>query len=225
MKKREFILPFLYLLIMKLKEQSNPKSNFDKIIERFKTNFPEEMKSKVDVISNFVKKYITKSGYNIKFLNYCSTGYSGVRTKDQIIICSPSNIQTFGDFIYTIFHEMRHEDQMTKFKLNNPWNGDLEDIEKISEEYWQLELDADRFAKEMIAKLVIETRLPMNIAKEQFRLSDYIEKYPTLSKWIKNSFVVLVNDIKKMRSRGEHFSDIQDHPYVKQHLNNLENFI
>jgi hypothetical protein len=210
---------------MGLKEENKGQSNFEIILDKFKTKFPKDFKLKVDSIGEFVKNYIIESGYNVKFLNSCATGYAGVRTKDQIIICSPSNMETMGDFIYTIFHEMRHEDQMTKFNLENPWDGDLEDIENLSEKYLQLELDADRFAKSMIAKLILKTNLPIDIAKKQFYLSDYIEKYPTLSKWIKNSFIRLVDDIKDMRSRGEEFSDIQDHPNVKKHLKNLENFI
>jgi len=214
-------------MIKRISEQDDsPKpSNFDRVFEKFREKFPENYTHKLNLISDFVKKYITDSGFNIKFLNSCATGYGGVRTKDQIIICSPSNIETIGDFIYTIFHEMRHEQQMSEFKQENPWHGDLEDIEDLSEKYWELELDADRFAKSMVAKLILSTKIPIEIAKQQFTLSPYIDKYPTLSKQIKNSFINLANDIKKMRQSGEEFSDIQDHPIVKRHLDKLENFI
>jgi hypothetical protein len=214
-------------MIKRISEQNNPPkpSNFDIIFEKFRKNFPKNYRHELNLISDFVKEYITDSGFNIKFLNSCLTGYGGVRTKDQIIICSPSNIETIGDFIYTIFHEMRHEQQISEFKQENPWRGDLEDIEDLSEKYWELELDADRFAKSMIAKLILSTKIPIEIAQSQFKLSGYIDKYPTLSQQIKNSFIQLAKDIKKMRQSGEEISDIQDHPLVKKHLDKLENFI
>lgn len=206
-------------------EEMKERSNFDRVLDHFKSNFSDDLKPKISVISNFVKNYIQESGFVIKFLNSCSTGFAGVRTKDQIIICSPSNMETIGDFIYTIFHEIRHEEQMTNLKLENPLTGDLRDFEKLFNDYWSLELDADKFAKEMIAKLIIKLNIPIEIAKEQFTLSPYIEKYPSLSKNIKMSLQMIVNTIKEIKKSGEEYEDIQDHPIVKKYLSQLEDFI
>ena len=129
-------------------------SNFSRLLDRFKYSFPSELESKVDLIENFVVNYIRENGINVKFLNSCSTGFQGVRTRDQIIICSPISMETIGDFLYTIFHEIRHEQQIRDLKMLNPLTDfDLEDFEALYEQYWNMELDADEFAKEMVAKL------------------------------------------------------------------------
>jgi hypothetical protein len=204
------------------------QSNLNKLLEKFKNNFPEELKPKVDAIEKFVVNYIQDHNFTVKFLNSCSTGFAGVRTKDQIIICSPNAMTTLGDFIYTIFHEIRHEEQMDKNRLglDNPLTDyDLNDFEKLSQKYWELEMDADRFGKEMVAKLVIKLEIPMEIAKEELKLSPYIQNYPSLSKMIMMSLQQIVNGIKDIKKSGGEFSDIQDHPMVKRHLDKLENFI
>ena len=204
---------------------NTPKSsNFDRLVNHFIENFPEEQKDKVSEIKNFVKNYIQENNFTIKFLNACP-GYSGVRTRDQIIICSPMNMVTIGDFLYTIFHEIRHEEQMTKFKLENPLTGDLEDFEKIYDEYWDLELDADRFAKQMVAKLVIKHNIPIEFAKKQFKLSSYIENYPSMSRMVEMSLRQIIDQIKQIKKSGEEYSDIADHPMVKRYLDKLEDFI
>jgi len=204
------------------------KSNLNRLLEKFKNNFPEELKPKVDAIEKFVVNYIQDHNFTVKFLNSCSTGFAGVRTKDQIIICSPNAMTTLGDFIYTIFHEIRHEEQMDKNRLglDNPLTDyDLNDFEKLSQKYWELEMDADRFGKEMIAKLIIKLGLPMNVAKENLSLSPYIQNYPLASKMIMMSLQQIVNGIKDIKKSGGEFSDIQDHPMIKRHLDKLENFI
>ena len=204
------------------------QSNLNKLLEKFKTRFPDDLKDKVGMIEKFVVNYIQDNNFTVKFLNSCSTGFAGVRTKDQIIICSPNAMTTFGDFIYTIFHEIRHEEQMDKNKLglDNPLiDYDLEDFEKLSQKYWELELDADRFGKEMIAKLIIKLGLPMDVAKQNLSLSPYIENYPFASKIVMMSLQQIVNGIKQIKKSGEEYSDIQDHPMIKRHLDKLENFI
>ena len=202
------------------------ESNFDRLVNKFKENFPDELKSKADAIKNFVVNYVKEKGYTIKFLNSCSTGFGGVRTKNQIIICSPSNMHTIGDFLYTIFHEMRHEQQMTEFKEKNPLTDyDLEDFETLYEKYWNMELDADRFGKEMVAKLVMALNIPLDFAKQQFKLSQYIEHYPFMSEMVKGSIKTIIGQIKELKNAGIEFTDIQDHPIVKRHLDKLENFL
>jgi hypothetical protein len=219
---KSLIKKIIYEEVEKLQKQSN----LDKLLNKFKENFPEELKPKFEIIKNYVENYIREHGFNVKFLNSCSTGFAGVRTKNQIIICSPTNMSTFGDFLYTIFHEIRHEEQMGKMKKLNPLSDfDLNDFEELYKNYWDLEMDADKFGKEMVAKLIIKLNIPVMVAKELFSLSPYIQMYPFLSKQIENSVRQLVNQIKIMKQSGEEYTDIQDHPIVKRHLDNLEDFI
>lgn len=201
-------------------------SNLSRLLGQFKDNFPKELKSKVDVIEKFVVDYINENDINIKFLNSCQTGFGGVRTRDQIIICSPMNMRTIGDFLYTIFHEIRHEHQIRDIKMPNPLSDfDLEDFESLASQYWEMELDADKFAKQMVAKIVIKLRIPIEVAKNLFKLSPYIEQYPSMSKMIKNHLFQIVNEIKEIKKSGAKYEDIQDHPIVKRHIEKLENFI
>jgi len=201
-------------------------SNLSRLLNQFRQNFPEELKPKVDVIEKFIVNYINKNEINVKFLNSCSTGFSGVRTKDQVIICSPMNMKTMGDFLYTIFHEIRHEQQVRDIKMLNPLTDfDLEDFEALAEQYWEMELDADQFAKNMVAKIVIKLGIPIEDAKNLFTLSPYIQNYPSMSKMVTSSLVQIVAGIKQMKKSGAEYEDIQDHPMVKRFIDKLENFI
>ena len=110
--------------------------------------------------------------------------------------------------------------------LDNPLiDYDLNDFEKLSQKYWELEMDADRFAKEIVAKLVIKLGIPINIAKEQFKLSSYIENYPTMSSMVMYGLKQIIDGIKNIKKSGGEYTDIQDHPMVKIHLDRLENLI
>ena len=201
-------------------------SNFSRLLDKFKNSFPKDLQSKVDVIENFVVGYIQENDLNVKFLNSCSAGFKGVRTRDQIIICSPISMETIGDFLYTIFHEIRHEQQIRDLKMLNPLTDfDLEDFEALYEQYWNMELDADKFAKEMVAKLVIKLGIPIDIAKKLFSLSPYVQQYPTMSNMVRGGIQQIINDIKRIKKSGGEYTDIQDHPMVKRHLDKLENFI
>ena len=201
-------------------------SNFYRLLSLFKQQFPDELKSKVDVIEKFVVDYIDRNNITIKFLNSCGTGFSGVRTKDQVIICSPANMRTIGDFLYTIFHEIRHEKQIRDIKMDNPLTDyDLDDFEKLYNQYWEMELDADQFAKNMVAKLVIKLNIPIWFAKSQFGLSHYIEQYPSMSKSVEMSLRSIIKTIQHIKKSGGEFEDIQDHPMVKMYIDKLENFI
>ena len=214
--------------IIKEVSEEKPKSNLNRLLDKFKMKFPEQYRDKVDVIEKFVVDYITDHNFNVKFLNYCNTGFGGVRTKDQIIICSPQTMNTLGDFIYIVFHEIRHEEQMDKSRLglSNPFSEyDLDDFKNISKHYWDLELDADRFGKEMIARLVIKLDIPLQIAKEQLKLSQYIENYPSLSKVVIFSLRKIVNELKELKKDNDEPIDIQDHPMVKMYLDKLEDLI
>ena len=211
--------------LMKEQEEFVKTSNFDKILNKFREGFPNEYKNEIDTISDDVKSFIRENNYTIKFLNSCSTGFSGVRTDKAVIICSPLQMASVGDFLYTIFHEIRHEQQISIFKMGNPTIDSLDDFEELSEKYWEMELDADRFAKKKIAEIVMKSKMPVEIAKVLFRLSHYIEDYPSLSKMVKSQITKLANQLKQMRDSGQEIKDISDHPFVKQHLDKLEEFI
>ena len=201
-------------------------SNFSRLLDKFKNSFPEDLQSKVDVIENFVVNYIQENGLNVKFLNSCNAGFKGVRTRDQIIICSPFGMETIGDFLYTIFHEIRHEQQIRDLKMLNPLTDfDLEDFEALYKQYWNMELDADKFAKEMVAKLVIKLGIPIDIAKKLFSLSLYVQQYPTMSNMVRGGIQQIINDIKRIKKSGGEYTDIQDHPVVQRHIDKLEDFI
>ena len=201
-------------------------SNFSRLLDKFKNSFPEDLQSKVDVIENFVVNYIQENDLNVKFLNSCNAGFKGVRTRDQIIICSPFGMETIGDFLYTIFHEIRHEQQIRDLKMLNPLTDfDLEDFEALYEQYWNMELDADKFAKEMVAKLVIKLGIPIDIAKKLFSLSPYVEQYPRMSNMVRGGIQQIINDIKRIKQSGGEYTDIQDHPVVQRHIDKLEDFI
>ena len=198
------------------------QSNFDRIMDDYISKFPEEYQSNVELVKKLIKNYIDKTGYTVKFLNSCP-GFAGVRTKDQVIICRPGG--TIGDFVYTIFHEIRHEQQISDIKMENPISEfDLEDFESLFKQYWEMELDADQFAKNMVAKLVIQTKIPIDIAQYAFRLSPYIDKYPSMSTQIYNHLKQIIILIRELKKQGAEITDIQDIPMVKQHLDKLEDF-
>lgn len=215
-------------LIKRIIKETNelPKSNLNRLMGQFETQFPSEFKSKVPVIGNFVSDYIKSNNINIKFLNSCSVGFMGVRTRDQVIICAPSQMSTIGDFLYTVFHEIRHEHQIRDMKMLNPLTEfDLEDFEALADQYWDMELDADEFAKNMVANIVIKSGIPIEVAKRLFSLSPYIEKYPSMSKMVRSSLSQVVDGIKQMKKSGAKYEDIQDHPMVKRFIDKLEDFI
>ena len=212
--------------LIKENDEVKTKSNLNRLMDQFQTQFPSEFKSKVPVIGNFVSNYIRTNNINIKFLNSCFAGFSGVRTKDQVIICSPTQMSTIGDFLYTVFHEIRHEHQIRDMKIPNPLTEfDLEDFEALADQYWEMELDADQFAKNMVAKIVIKLGIPIEVAKRLFSLSPYIENYPSASRMVRGYLFQIVNGIKEIKKSGAKYEDIQDHPMVKRHIDKLENFI
>jgi hypothetical protein len=109
--------------------------------------------------------------------------------------------------------------------LNPLTDFDLEDFEALYEQYWNMELDADEFAKEMVAKLIIKLGIPIDIAKKLFSLSPYVQQYPRMSNMVRGSIQQIINDIKQIKKSGGQYEDIQDHPVVKRHIDKLEDFI
>jgi hypothetical protein len=206
-------------------ESKDSPSNLDNVLKRFEPQFQQAYLDRIPMIKNFVKNFIEKSNYNVKFLNACTT-YLGVRTRDQIIICAPSQMSSLGDFLYTLFHEIRHEQQISDIKMPNPLSDfDLEDFEKIYEQYWEMELDADQYAKNMLGRLVFSLKMPIEDVKKIFRLSQFIEQYPQASKIVGTSLERIIETIKYMKSKGMDYSDIQDHPMVKPFIEKLEKFL
>lgn len=207
-------------------DEQIPQSNLDRLMGQFKYQFPDNLQSKVPVIGKFVSDYIKKNNIKIKFLNSCYAGFAGVRTKDQVIICAPSQMTTIGDFLYTVFHEIRHEYQIRDIKMPNPLTEfDLEDFENLADQYWEMELDADQFAKNMVAKIVIKLGIPIDVASRLFSLSLYIQNYPSMSGMIRGHLSQIINGIKQIKKSGAEYEDIQDHPMVKRHIDKLEDFI
>ena len=208
-----------------LEETIVEKSNLEHVLEKLSNSIPRNYKYIIHPIKNFVKKFIYKNGYNVKFLNAC-TGFAGVRTKDTIIICSPNTMGGFGDFLYTIFHEIRHEQQVSKIKMENPLTDmDLEDFENLYRQYWEMELDADQYAKNMLIQLIQTLDLTKEEARTIFRLSPHIDQYPQFSDMVRKQLRTIIDYVKKMKSSGQKYEDIQDHPMVKMHLDKLERFI
>jgi hypothetical protein len=209
-------------LIRKYLLEHESQSNFDKVVNRLGQEIDFEI---LDRIKNYIKSFIQDGGYTVKFINSCSTGFLGVRTKKQVIICSPISM-SLGDFIYTIFHELRHEEQMSVLKIKNPLvDMDLEDFENLSEKYWTLEMDADKTAKKNVANMALDLNIPLEVSKKHLKLSQYIENYQMASNMIKFQLKGLVADIIRMKKEGLEYTDIQDHPIVKKHLDKLEDFI
>ena len=210
-------------LIKKILTEQQLQSNLDRVIDSLGNGIDSELLNR---IKHYIKSYIQDRGYTVKFLNSCSTGFSGVRTKKQVIICSPMTMSSIGDFIYTIFHELRHEDQMTTLQMENPLTDmDLEDYEELSEQYWNMEMDADTSAKKEVAKMILDLGIPIEKAKQNFKLAQHIENYQYSSNLVKAYIQHLVMDIIRMKKDGLEFTDIQDHPLVKRHLDKLEEFI
>lgn len=205
---------------------NKPKpSNLEKVLGKFENFFPVKQRGKVPILNKFVENYIRKTGYNVKFLNAC-TAYSGVRTKDQVIVCAPNQMSSLGDFLYTLFHEIRHEQQISDIKMPNPLTEfDLDDFENLYKQYWEMELDADQFAKNMVGSIVQKLDIPIEDAKNIFKLSEFIKNYPQASAMVKSSLEQIIRGIKMMKQQGVEYTDIQDHPMVKPFISKLENLI
>lgn len=202
------------------------ESNFDRLVNKFKSDVPDNVKVEIDKISVFIKKFVTENGFLIKFYNSCSTGFSGVRTKNFIIICSPQMFHTISDFVYVIFHEIRHEIQINRLMKQNPLSGDIEDFEEFFRHYWDLEMDADEFAKERTKYIIDILNLSDEEKKKYFKIGYQITNYPMMSSMIKNATLPLFNqvlEIKKSLPDGEKV-DVSDLPLVKRIMDKLEDF-
>jgi hypothetical protein len=77
----------------------------------------------------------------------------------------------------------------------------------------------------MLGKLVSSMNLEKSKISKIFKVSSFIENYPQASDYVKSGIKNIVDSIKLMKSQGQSFEDIQDHPIVKSHISKLENFI
>jgi hypothetical protein len=127
-------------------------------------------------------------------------------------------LPNFATFVYLLFHELRHEQQMSEFDLKDTYMGDVEDFEEFFKIYWEMELDADRYGKEWVKKIGGVLKLP-NIV---YYLDPMIENYPSMSNMVKQFTLHLHREIQILKSRGMEYSDISDLDIVKKHLQTLE---
>jgi hypothetical protein len=165
-----------------------------------------------------IKDFIQDRGYTIKVLNSCNTGFKGVRTKNMIILCSPETLPNFASFVYILFHELKHEQQMSDFDMKDSYMGDIEDFEEFFKIYWEMEMDADNYGKDWVKKIGDVLKLPNDV----YYLDKMIENYPTMSFMVKQMMTQLHNQVQKLKKDGMSYTDISDLDIVKKHLDKLE---
>lgn len=193
-------------------------SNYDRVINGFKRRIPEEYHHKLEVMFAKVKDFVEVRGFNLKVINGCQTGYRGVRTKDSIILCSPELIPNLASFVYVLFHELKHEQQMSEFDLADSYMGDIEDFEEFYKIYWEMEMDADSYAKDWVKKIGNGLGLP----EKYYQLDQMITNYPMMSSKIKQMMTQLHDQVQKLKKQGMSYTDISDLDMVKKYLDKLE---
>jgi hypothetical protein len=193
-------------------------SNYERVINKFKKDIPSSYHKGYDLIAQKIKDFVQNKGYVIKIINSCNTGFRGVRTNKAIILCSPESLPNFATFVYILFHELRHEQQMSEFDLKDTYMGDVEDFEEFFKIYWKMELDADRYGKEWVKKIGDVLKLPHII----YNLDPMIENYPSMSNMVKQFTLHLHREIQTLKRQGMDYSDISDLDIVKKHLQTLE---
>lgn len=207
-----------------LESQSiNNNSNYETVINHFKglVNGSPEYSNRIDVIFKFIKDFTTNEGFSVKVLNNCAVPFRGVRTKDDIIICSPTSYRSLGDLVYILFHEIRHEIQMGKMDLQDPLSGDIEDFEEFYKIYWDMEIDAHNYGMEWVEKIKELVDLPEDL----YKVSPQITNYPSMGHMVRNQLVGIHKMIIEMKKNNDDFSGSSDLPMVKQHIHKLESFL
>jgi hypothetical protein len=195
-----------------------PTSNYERVINKFRKDIPSSFHKEYDLIANKIKDFIQEKGYVVKIINSCNTGFRGVRTSNEVILCSPETFPNFATFIYLLFHELRHEQQMSEFDLKDSYMGDIEDFEEFFKVYWRMELDSDKYGKEWVKKIGDVLNLPRII----YNLDPMIENYPSMSNMVKQFTLNLHREIQMLKSRGMSSGEISDLDIVKKHLHRLE---
>ena len=193
-------------------------SNYERVINKFRKDIPEDKIKEFDLITEKIKDFIQDRGYTIKVLNSCNTGFKGVRTSNMIILCSPEMFPNFASFVYVLFHELKHEQQMSDFDMKDSYMGDIEDFEEFFKIYWEMEMDADNYGKDWVKKIGDVLKLPQDV----YHLDKMIESYPTMSNMIKQMMLHLHREVQTLKSKGFDYTDIGDLDIVKKHLQNLE---
>jgi len=193
-------------------------SNYDRVIDGFKNKIPYEYHHNLDVMFDRVKDFIQDRGFNLKVINGCQTGYRGVRTRDSIILCSPESIPNLASFVYVLFHELKHEQQMSEFGLADSYMGDIEDFEEFYNIYWDMEMDADKYGKDWVKKIGDVLKLP----EEYYQLDQMITNYPMMSTMVRQMMTQLHTQVQKLKKQGMTYTDISDLDIVKRHLDKLE---
>lgn len=193
-------------------------SNYERVIDKFRRDIPEDKLKAFDLIASKIKDYAQDRGYSIKVLNACNTGFRGVRTSNAIIICSPDTFPNFASFVYVLFHELKHEQQMSEFDLKDSYMGDIEDFEEFYKIYWDMEMDADRYGKDWVKKIGDVLKL----SDKEYFLDKMVENYPTMSGMIKQMMTQLHNHVQILKKQGMTYTDISDLDIVKKHLDKLE---
>ena len=171
-----------------------------------------------DLIADKIKDFVQDRGYVVKIINACNTGFRGVRTNKSVILCSPETYPNFATFVYLLFHELRHEQQMDEFDLKDSYMGDVEDFEEFFKTYWEMELDADKYGKDWVKKIGEVLQLQQSV----YSLDPMIENYPSMSNMVKQFTLHLHREIQTLKARGMDYSDISDLDIVKRHLQTLE---
>ena len=193
-------------------------SNYERVINKFRKDIPEDKHKEYDLITQKIKEYIQDRGYTIKVLNACNTGFKGVRTSNSIILCSPETYPNFATFVYLLFHELKHEQQMSEFGLLDSYMGDIEDFEEFYKIYWDMELDADKYGKDWVDKIGNVLKLNYKI----YSLDPNIRMYPTMSSFIRQMMEPLHREVQRLKKQGMSYTDISDLDVVKKHLDKLE---
>ena len=193
-------------------------SNYERVIDKFRRDIPEDKLKAFNLIASKIKDYAQDRGYTIKVLNACNTGFRGVRTSNAIIICSPDTFPNFASFVYVLFHELKHEQQMSEFDLKDSYMGDIEDFEEFYKIYWDMEMDADRYGKDWLKKIGDVLKL----SDKEYFLDKMVENYPTMSGMIKQMMTQLHNHVQILKKQGMTYTDISDLDIVKKHLDKLE---
>jgi hypothetical protein len=196
----------------------NINSNFHKIIEHFKKQLPEEYHTRLVNVFNEVGSYVKKSGINIKILNNGQKLFKGLRTKNYIIISSPKDYKNVLDFIYILFHEIRHEIQVSELKWVQPLSGDFNKFEEEYEVYWSMELDAHNFGLLWVEKV----NKILNFSDENYTLSNYITEYPNMRDYVMVPTKSVNYMIKDLRDKGIDYDDFSNLPIVQNLVGDLE---
>ena len=95
---------------------------------------------------------------------------------------------------------------------------DIEDFEEFFKIYWEMEMDAHEYGIEWVNKIGNMVNLP----KEYYKLSPMVTSYPSMGHMVRDQIVNINKIIKELKQKGYDYSDISDLPFVKKHLDKLE---